>query len=70
MKRWSAIAISQLNVIPPHASQLKDLIPIQTPEVETKEENKEPVIETIEKEEFTEKVITGLHEIEFLPVNL
>lgn len=68
MKRWSALCASQLVVIPPHASQLKDLISIQTPEVESKEEIKEPIIEEVEKEETVDKIITGLHEIPFFPV--
>ncbi len=30
MKRWALLLSNELPIIPPHASQLKDLIPIQT----------------------------------------
>jgi hypothetical protein len=43
MKRWALLVSEQLPVLPPHASQLKDLIPIQSIEINSEENQQQPV---------------------------
>jgi hypothetical protein len=69
MKRWSVLCYQKLPVIPPHAKQLKELIPIQKKEetIESDGRNNAEDSKSDQKDQAS-KCITGLTYVPFFPV--